>query len=110
VINIGYGYLFGLFPTNLVHNLVHLAVGFWGITSARDPKRALLYCQGFAILYSLITVMGLLPVASTTFGFMPIFGGNVLLNLVATAIAAYCWFVKLSATDMAIDKSSRAAG
>lgn len=96
VVNAGYGYLFGLFPTNVVHNIVHLAVGAWGIASARDSKSALFYCQAFAILYSLIVVMGILPVASTTFGFMPVFGGNVLLNLVTAAIAAYYGFVKVS--------------
>jgi hypothetical protein len=27
----GYGYLFGLFPVNLVHNLFHLLIGLLGI-------------------------------------------------------------------------------
>lgn len=27
----GYGYVFGLFPTNLLHNAVHIAVGVLGI-------------------------------------------------------------------------------
>lgn len=109
LVSTGYGYLFGLFPTNLVHNLVHLAVGFWGVTSARDSKPALLYCQVFAILYSLIAVMGILPVASTTFGLMPIYGGNVVLNLVAAAVAAYYGFVKLPGIGAAPkDKTSKA--
>lgn len=111
LINTGYGYLFGLFPTNLVHNLVHLAVGFWGITSARDSKSALFYCQAFAILYSVIAVMGIIPVASTTFGLMPIFGGNVLLNLATALIAFYYGFVKLSGIEAEpADKGGRVAG
>ncbi len=111
LVNTGYGYLFGLFPTNLVHNLVHLAVGLWGITSSRETKSAVFYCQGFAILYSLITVMGLLPVAGTTFGLMPIFGGNVLLNLAATFMAAYYGFVKLPGAEVGSEgKGSRTVG
>lgn len=109
VINAGYGYLFGLFPTNLLHNLVHVAVGIWGITSARDPKGATFFCQAFAILYSLIAVMGILPGTGTTFGLMPIFGGNVLLNLATAAIAAYYGFIKVSGIDVGPNDSSRIA-
>jgi Domain of unknown function (DUF4383) len=93
LIDSGYGYLFGLFPTNVIHNLVHVAVGIWGLSSARNPQSALFYCQAFTILYSLIVVMGIIPGLSTTFGLMPIFGGNVILNLAATALAAYCGFI-----------------
>ncbi|MBW4662304.1 MAG: DUF4383 domain-containing protein [Drouetiella hepatica Uher 2000/2452] len=89
----GYGYLFGLFPVNWLHNIVHLLVGYWGYTASRNYKSTLFYCQGFTILYSLIAVMGILPVAGTTFGLMPIFGGNVLLNLVAAAISAFYGFI-----------------
>jgi hypothetical protein len=96
----GYGNLFGLFPVNWLHNVVHLAVGFWGFTAARDSKSALFYCQAFAILYSLIAVMGIVPALGTTFGLMPIFGGNVLLNLIAAAVAAYIGFIKVSGIDV----------
>lgn len=93
IVNSGYGYLFGLFPTNVIHNLVHVAVGIWGLNSARTSNSSLFYCQTFTILYSLIVVMGIIPGLSTTFGLMPVFGGNVILNLIATALAAYCGFI-----------------
>lgn len=96
----GYGYLFGLFAVNWLHNIVHLLVGYWGYTASRSSKSALFYCQGFAILYSLIAVMGILPVAGTTFGLMPIFGGNVLLNLVAAAISAFYGFIAEPEPDL----------
>jgi hypothetical protein len=92
-VNLGYGYLMGLFPVNVLHNFVHLGVGFWGITSANSVKKSLIYCQGLAIFYSLLAVMGLIPVLSTTAGFIPIFGSDVLLHLVTAAIAAYYGFV-----------------
>ncbi len=109
--NGGYGNLFGLFPVNWLHNIVHLAVGFWGFTSSRDSKSALFYCQAFAILYSLIAVMGIVPALGTTFGLMPIFGGNVLLNLITAAIAAYIGFIKVSGIDVGPeDKGTKIAG
>ena len=106
-VDTGYGYLFGLFPTNLIHNLVHVAVGIWGLTSARTAKTALFYCQAFAILYSLITVMGILPALGTTLGLMPVFGGNVALNFVSTIIAAYCGFIAVSGLDELPEQKAR---
>lgn len=103
-IDAGYGYLFGLFPTNLVHNLVHVAVGVWGLTSSRTFKSALLYCQAFAILYSLIAVMGIIPGLGTTLGLMPIFGGNVPLNLLTAAIAGYYGFIATPSPDLVSEK------
>lgn len=87
----GFGFLFGAFPTNLMHNLVHILVGALGIAAATTGN-AKLYNRGFAISYALIAVMGVLPVARTTFGIMPIFGNNVWLNGLTGAIAGYYGF------------------
>lgn len=89
----GFGFLFGLFPTNLLHNLVHLTVGLFGIAASATPGGARLYNKGFAISYALIALMGLLPFANTTFGVMPIFGNNVWFNALTGAIAGYFGFV-----------------
>ena len=89
----GFGFLFGLFPTNLLHNLVHLTVGLFGIAASSTPSGARLYNRGFAVSYALIAVMGLLPLTKTTFGVMPIFGNNVWFNALTGAIAGYFGFV-----------------
>jgi hypothetical protein len=40
-VSAGYGYLFGLFPVNILHNFVHLGIGVWGLTSFPTiPRRA----------------------------------------------------------------------
>ena len=88
----GFGYLFGAFPTNLMHNIVHLLVGILGIAAA-STGNAKLYNRGFAISYVLIAVMGLIPLAQTTFGLMPIFGNNVWLNALSAVIAGYYGFL-----------------
>lgn len=90
----GFGYLFGLFPTNLIHNLVHLSVGLLGIAAASNANGARLFNQFFAIAYLLIALMGLLPLAKTVFGYMPIFGNNVWFNALTGAIAFYFGFLK----------------
>jgi uncharacterized membrane protein len=87
----GFGFLFGTFPTNLMHNLVHLLVGILGIAAATSGN-AKLYNRGFAVSYALIALMGVIPVTQTTFGIMPIFGSNVWFNALSATIAGYYGF------------------
>ncbi|MEP0912762.1 DUF4383 domain-containing protein [Leptolyngbya sp. ST-U4] len=93
-VNAGYGYLMGLFPINVLHNIVHLAVGFWGLLSYRRYSSARTYCRGLAIFYGLLTIMGFLPVLNTTFGLIPIFGHDIWLHAVTALIAAYFGFTR----------------
>jgi hypothetical protein len=90
----GYGNVLGLFPTNYLHNAVHIVVGILGIAAATSFSGALVFNQGFAIAYAAIAIMGLLPFTNTTFGLMPIFGNNVWLNAFTAAAAAYYGFFK----------------
>ena len=90
----GYGNLLGLFPTNYLHNAVHIVVGILGIASATSFTGAMVFNRGFAIVYTAIALMGLLPMTNTTFGTMPIFGNNVWLNALTAAIAGYYGFYK----------------
>ncbi|KPQ36627.1 MAG: protein of unknown function (DUF4383) [Phormidesmis priestleyi Ana] len=89
----GFGYLFGLFPTNLLHNMVHLAVGLFGLYSATGDRGSFNYNRFFAISYVLLAVMGLLPFSKTLFGIMPIFGNNVWFNGLTGLVAAYYAFI-----------------
>lgn len=88
----GFGFLFGAFPINLMHNIVHLLVGILGIVAA-STGNAKLYNRGFAISYALIAVMGVVPLTQTTFGLMPIFGNNVWFNGLSAALAGYYGFL-----------------
>jgi hypothetical protein len=92
----GFGYLFGLFPTNFLHNLVHCAVGLFGIASYTSASSARVFNRFFAVSYILIAILGAIPAANTVFGLMPIFGGNVLLNGL-TAVAALYYGIVLPA-------------
>jgi hypothetical protein len=92
IVNAGYGYLLELFPINILHNLVHLAVGVWGILSYPSYVRSRNYARGLAIFYGVLAIMGLLPVLNTMFGLVPIFGNNVWLHALTAAIAAYFGF------------------
>ena len=88
------GYLLGLFPVNLLHNLVHVAFGIGGIAAYRTLPSARLYARVVAIVYAVFAVMGLIPVLSTTFGFVPLYGHDVWLHALLAIIAAYFGFVR----------------
>lgn len=86
------GLLLGLFPVNVLHNIVHLAVGLAGLASYRSFNGARGFARGLAIFYGLLTIMGLLPFSNTTFGLIPIHGHDVWLHAVTAAVAAYFGF------------------
>jgi hypothetical protein len=92
-VDMGYGYLLGLFPINVLHNLVHLAIGIWGIVAYRSYAGSKTFARGLAIFYGLLAIMGLIPVLNTTFGLIPIFGNDVWLHAVTALLAAYFGFV-----------------
>ncbi len=89
----GFGNVFGLFPTNLLHNVVHCVVGVLGIVSYSSISNSRLFNRGFAIAYILIAIMGLLPYTQTSFGLMPLFGNNVWLNALSAIAAFYYGFL-----------------
>ena len=90
----GYGDLLGLFPVNLLHNIVHILFGVWGILASRGSLGgARTYARAVAIIYALLTVLGLLEATNTTFGLIPIYGNDVWLHAVLALVAAYFGWV-----------------
>ncbi len=102
----GYGHVFGLFPTNFLHNAIHIVVGVLGIAAATSFSGSLVYNRGFAITYAAIALMGLLPATNTTFGLMPIFGNNVWFNALTAIAAGYFGFVKPAEVEKMTTTSS----
>jgi hypothetical protein len=98
--------LMGLFPVNLLHNIVHILIGVWGLASYRSATGAVAYARGLAILYALLAIMGLLPAPfQTTFGLVPIYGADVALHALTAIIAAYFGWVAPRETLEAVDAS-----
>ena len=90
----GLGLLFGLFPVNLLHNVVHVLFGIWGLFAARSPGGARGYFKSVAIIYAVLGVMGLIPGLRTTFGLIPLYGHDVWLHFLLAGVAAYFGFVR----------------
>ncbi|CAO4152406.1 DUF4383 domain-containing protein [Methylorubrum extorquens] len=92
-LNTSFGYLMGLFPVNILHNLVHLAFGVWGLSAYRSAHGARAYARGVAVIYAVLAIGGLIPGLQTTFGLIPLFSHDVWLHIVLAAGAAYFGFV-----------------
>ena len=88
-----YGRALGLFPVNILHNFVHIAIGIWGLLSSRSVSGARFFGRGLAVFYGLLAILGLIPATNTTFGLIPIYGHDVWLHAVSALIAAYFGFV-----------------
>ena len=87
-----HGLLFGLFPVNVLHNLVHIAFGIWGVVAYRGFAAARVYARVTAIVYAVLVVMGFIPVLRTTFGLIPLYGHDVWLHALIAIVAAYFGF------------------
>jgi hypothetical protein len=81
------GLLFGLFPVNLVHNIVHLAFGVWGLVASRSHPSSRSYGRIGAIVYGALVVIAFL--SPTLFGLAPIGGNDIWLHAVLALGLAY---------------------
>ena len=87
-----HGYLLGLFPVNVLHTIVHLLIGIWGLVAAKSLGASVTYARSLAVIYGVLAIMGLIPGANTTFGLIPIHGHDVWLHAGTALIAAYFGF------------------
>ncbi len=93
------GHLFGLFPVNFLHNLVHIAFGIAGFVAYRTFSSARLYAKVVAIAYAALMVFGLIPGLNTLFGLVPLYGHDVWLHAVLALVAAYFGFFSRPAEE-----------
>ena len=71
--------LFGLFPVNALHNVVHLVFGIWGILGARSYGGARAYLLGAGLTYLVLAALGY--VVPNGLGFVPLGGNDIGLHL-----------------------------
>lgn len=84
------GRLLGLFPVNLLHNLVHLGFGVWGLLAARSHPGSRTYGRIGAIIYALLVVLAF--ITPTLFGLVPIGSHDIWLHaLLAGGLAWIGW-------------------
>lgn len=87
------GSLLGVFPVNILHTLVHLVVGIWGIVAYRSFASSRVFSRAIAVIFGVLFVMGIIPVLRTAFGLIPLYGSDVVLHLVTALLGGYFGWV-----------------
>jgi hypothetical protein len=80
------GMLLGMFGVNLLHNIVHLLFGVWGLVASRSFAGAKMYAQTVGVIYIVLAVLGF--VSPTMFGLIPIGGNDIWLHAVIGIVLA----------------------
>jgi hypothetical protein len=65
----------GMFPVNLLHNIVHLLSGIWGLTAARSWGSARSFFVWGGVLYAALTLLAF--VSPSGFGLVPLAGPDI---------------------------------
>ncbi len=88
-LNAGYGFLGGVFPVNVAGDLIAVLFGVWGLVASGTFAAAVRYCRAIAWIYTVLVVLGAIPITSTLFGVVPIYGYDVGLHLLVALLAFY---------------------
>ena len=92
------GDLLGIFPINVVHNVVHLLIGAILLYGATSVDMAILVARGIAVTYAVVGLLGIF--APDTFGLMPIGGNDIWLHLATAAVLYGATFLEPSSADL----------
>src|SRR5262245_8759933 len=82
--------LLGQFPVNVLHNVIHLAFGVWGLVAGRSAAGARTYCQVTGVIYLVLTALAF--VTPTTFGLVPIGGHDIWLHGIIGVMLVFVGF------------------
>jgi hypothetical protein len=74
------GMLLGVFPVNLLHNIVHLLFGIWGLVASRTWSGSKNFFVAGGIIYVVLTCVGFL--SPMGFGLVPLGGADIWLHAV----------------------------
>ena len=65
----------GIFPINLLHNIVHLLFGIWGLAAARSWGGSKSFFVWAGVIYAVLTVLAF--VSPSGFGLAPLAGADI---------------------------------
>lgn len=99
-INVLNGNLFGAFPVNIVHTLVHLVIGLWGILAYRSFDASRGFARAAGVIFIVLFIFGLIPGLNVLFGLAPLYGADIWLHLVSGIIALYFGLTARSTVDV----------
>ncbi len=85
--------LLGLFPVNVVHNIVHLLFGVWGVIGARSFGGARSYLLGAGVVYAVLFIYGLFVGEDDDANFIPMNNADDWLHLLLAVALLGSYFL-----------------
>ena len=82
--------LLGIADINVLHNLVHLAIGIAGLAAASSVANSRAFCQVVGVILLIVGLLGVF--VGNLFGILPLAGFDIPLHLVTGAVLAYFGF------------------
>lgn len=79
-VDISYGMFLGYFPANILNKLVLLIFGVSGLLIHKNHLKSVRYCKVVVVFMGLGALLGLIPVTSAMWGYLPLYGGEVMLH------------------------------
>jgi hypothetical protein len=76
--------LLGYFPVNLLHNIVHLLFGIWGLAASRSWGGSRQFFVAGGTIYLVLTIVGF--ISPSGFGIVPLGGADIGLHCVLAIV------------------------
>lgn len=92
------GMLLGMFHVNMVHNIVHLLFGLWGLAASRSASGSVGFFRAVALIYALLAIMGLFEATKHGFGYVELGDKNVWLHAGLSVVGFFFGWVNRPAT------------
>jgi len=91
-----YGLFLGFIPMNALNKILSIAMGAVGIAVAYAPATSLpgsiRWSRVLFVLSGILAILGLFPQTNTLFGYMPLYGWNIVTSAVFAILGAYFGF------------------
>ena len=78
------GRALGIFPVNLLHNIVHLLSAIWGLAAARSWASARSFFVWGGVIYAALTLLAF--VSPSGFGLVPLAGPDIALHCLVAIV------------------------
>jgi len=106
MVSTSYGLLLGLFPINVIHNLFHFSMGVAGVVAFRSYSSSLQFSRFLGVTLAVLTAMGMIPALRTGFGLMPLYGHDIWLHGIESAIGIYLGFIAVQKKPLSAEKAA----
>jgi len=91
----------GIFPVNVLHNIVHLVFGLWGLAASRSWSGSSSYFRTAGIIYAVLAVCGF--IIPDGLGLVPLGGNDIWLHAgLAVAMLAIGFTAKEGARSVTV--------